>query len=104
MLCKEQGITVAGVCAAYEIFVTQKVNKRLDYMGKVITMVFTSFPGASSRDKTRHKNSHNGQVFIPLAVVKRGNQEASRAFWHYFMSFTGALTDNGVSAACFYEV
>lgn len=28
MLCKEQGITVAGVCAAYEIFVSQKVNLR----------------------------------------------------------------------------
>lgn len=26
MLCKEQGITVAGVCAAYEIFVVQKVR------------------------------------------------------------------------------
>ena len=26
MLCKEQGITVAGVCAAYEIFVSQKVS------------------------------------------------------------------------------
>lgn len=25
MLCKEQGITVAGVCAAYELFVIQKV-------------------------------------------------------------------------------
>ncbi|XP_030750187.1 protein O-mannosyl-transferase TMTC3-like [Sitophilus oryzae] len=26
MLCKEQGITVAGVCAAYEIFVVQKIR------------------------------------------------------------------------------
>lgn len=26
MLCKEQGITVAGVCAAYEVFVVQKVR------------------------------------------------------------------------------
>lgn len=26
MLCKEQGITVAGVCAAYELFVIQKVR------------------------------------------------------------------------------
>lgn len=26
MLCKEQGITVAGVCAAYELFVVQKVR------------------------------------------------------------------------------
>ncbi|XP_050298329.1 protein O-mannosyl-transferase Tmtc3-like [Anthonomus grandis grandis] len=26
MLCKEQGITIAGVCAAYEIFVVQKVK------------------------------------------------------------------------------
>lgn len=25
MLCKEQGITVTGVCAVYEIFVVQKV-------------------------------------------------------------------------------
>ncbi|XP_076274309.1 protein O-mannosyl-transferase Tmtc3-like [Rhynchophorus ferrugineus] len=26
MLCKEQGITIAGVCAAYEIFVVQKIR------------------------------------------------------------------------------
>lgn len=26
MLCKEQGITVTGVCAVYEIFVAQKVS------------------------------------------------------------------------------
>lgn len=26
MLCKEQGITIAGVCALYEVFVAQKVN------------------------------------------------------------------------------
>lgn len=25
MLCKEQGITVCGICAIYEIFVVQKV-------------------------------------------------------------------------------
>lgn len=26
MLCKEQGITIAGVCALYEVFVAQKVK------------------------------------------------------------------------------
>lgn len=26
MLCKEQGITVIGVCCVYEVFVAQKVN------------------------------------------------------------------------------
>lgn len=26
MLCKEQGITVAGVCVLYELFITQKVR------------------------------------------------------------------------------
>lgn len=26
MLCKEQGITICGVCAIYEIFVAQKVS------------------------------------------------------------------------------
>lgn len=25
MLCKEQGITITGICAVYEIFVAQKV-------------------------------------------------------------------------------
>jgi len=25
MLCKEQGITVVGVCAIYEMFISQKV-------------------------------------------------------------------------------
>lgn len=28
MLCKEQGITMAGVCGLYEIFVAQKVRKK----------------------------------------------------------------------------
>lgn len=28
MLCKEQGITICGICAVYEIFVVQKVKKR----------------------------------------------------------------------------
>lgn len=34
MLCKEQGITVTGVCAVYEIFVAQKVSAhfRCDFM------------------------------------------------------------------------
>lgn len=31
MLCKEQGITVAGVCAAYEIFVAQKVYNEINF-------------------------------------------------------------------------
>lgn len=26
MLCKEQGITITGVCAVYEVFVVQKVR------------------------------------------------------------------------------
>jgi hypothetical protein len=26
MLCKEQGITIAGVCVLYEVFVAQKVK------------------------------------------------------------------------------
>lgn len=25
MLCKEQGITITGICAIYEIFIAQKV-------------------------------------------------------------------------------
>ena len=29
MLCKEQGITITGVCAIYEIFVAQKVCTRV---------------------------------------------------------------------------
>jgi hypothetical protein len=29
MLCKEQGITVLGVCTVYEIFISQKVRLRL---------------------------------------------------------------------------
>lgn len=29
MLCKEQGITICGICAVYEIFVVQKVIKKV---------------------------------------------------------------------------
>lgn len=28
MLCKEQGITICGICAVYEIFIVQKVRER----------------------------------------------------------------------------
>jgi hypothetical protein len=66
--------------------------------------LFTTFSGASSRDKTRRKGGHNGQVFVPLTVVKRSDQEAARPLGHYFMSFTGALADNGLTVAGFYEV
>lgn len=30
MLCKEQGITICGICAVYEIFVVQKVKRLFD--------------------------------------------------------------------------
>ena len=30
MLCKEQGITVIGVCCVYEVFVAQKVRMKLE--------------------------------------------------------------------------
>jgi hypothetical protein len=29
MLCKEQGITVTGICAVYELIVAQKVSVQL---------------------------------------------------------------------------
>lgn len=28
MLCKEQGITITGICAIYEIFIAQKVKHK----------------------------------------------------------------------------
>lgn len=31
MLCKEQGITIAGVCGLYEVFVAQKVKLAYKY-------------------------------------------------------------------------
>ncbi|XP_018562802.1 transmembrane and TPR repeat-containing protein CG4050-like [Anoplophora glabripennis] len=40
MLCKEQGITVAGVCAAYEIFVAQKI--RLPEMKYILKSAITA--------------------------------------------------------------
>jgi hypothetical protein len=31
MLCKEQGITITGICAVYELIVAQKVNVSLSF-------------------------------------------------------------------------
>lgn len=45
MLCKEQGITVAGVCAAYEIFVAQKVYTQRN---KHFTCVFCAIVSIQS--------------------------------------------------------
>lgn len=32
MLCKEQGITITGICVVYELFVAQKVCSQLTYL------------------------------------------------------------------------
>lgn len=36
MLCKEQGITIAGVCALYEVFVAQKVKLVYKYFNSAL--------------------------------------------------------------------
>lgn len=42
MLCKEQGITVTGVCAVYELFVAQKVSD-IPVMDVLILLIFQRF-------------------------------------------------------------
>ncbi|XP_057659425.1 protein O-mannosyl-transferase Tmtc3-like [Diorhabda carinulata] len=52
MLCKEQGITVAGVCAAYEIFVAQKVRlPELKYMLKTAIISKSPYPWSGKATK-----------------------------------------------------
>lgn len=54
MLCKEQGITITGVCAAYEIFVSQKIRlAELKYMIKPFISTKSSyhFPWSSEATK-----------------------------------------------------
>ncbi|CAG9836177.1 unnamed protein product [Diabrotica balteata] len=52
MLCKEQGITVAGVCAAYEIFVAQKIRlPELKYMLKTAIISKSSYPWSGKATK-----------------------------------------------------
>lgn len=51
MLCKEQGITVTGICAVYELFVVQKVRTRFYCIHKFFLFVFRFsffFPFSSS--------------------------------------------------------
>ena len=44
MLCKEQGITVVGVCCVYDVFVAKKVNHvTYCYFTSVTILVFTRF-------------------------------------------------------------
>ncbi|KAG5866812.1 hypothetical protein JTB14_002095 [Gonioctena quinquepunctata] len=52
MLCKEQGITVAGVCATYEIFVAQKVRlPELKYMLKTAIISKSPYPWSGKATK-----------------------------------------------------
>lgn len=45
MLCKEQGITICGICAVYEIFVVQKVSeiKRRIFLHKKVLALHSQF-------------------------------------------------------------
>ncbi|XP_074026010.1 protein O-mannosyl-transferase Tmtc3 isoform X2 [Leptinotarsa decemlineata] len=52
MLCKEQGITVAGVCAAYEIFFAQKVRlPELKYMLRTAIISKSPYPWSGKATK-----------------------------------------------------
>lgn len=54
MLCKEQGITVAGVCAAYEVFVVQKIRlPEIKCMLKLAVSAKTSYHFPWSTEATK---------------------------------------------------
>lgn len=66
MLCKEQGITVAGVCAAYEIFVVQKFRlPELKYILKWAVTAKTSYHFPWSNEATKRL----AIIFITTATL-----------------------------------
>lgn len=57
MLCKEQGITICGICAVYEIFVVQKVKRRDIPASKLLLKLhsFLSLNHIKSGSHQRHQ-------------------------------------------------
>lgn len=64
MLCKEQGITILGVCFAYELFVTQKVSLVPTFFIKSNTQFFLRL--GSSIWSTRCEQPWEGKTLLSL--------------------------------------
>lgn len=47
MLCKEQGITVTGVCAIYEIFVVQRVSFQIKVTFIPVSLFYAKYTARS---------------------------------------------------------
>jgi hypothetical protein len=43
MLCKEQGITITGICAVYELIVAQKVNVLLLFNDELFNVLHFTY-------------------------------------------------------------
>ncbi|VVC41584.1 Hypothetical protein CINCED_3A005366 [Cinara cedri] len=74
MLCKEQGITIAGVCALYEIFVAQKIRPKdlvNSFKLSVVANSQTVTNGGSGSPKTGTGSAWSGVQTIPSDAVKR---------------------------------
>ncbi|XP_050529637.1 protein O-mannosyl-transferase Tmtc3 [Daktulosphaira vitifoliae] len=73
MLCKEQGITVAGVCALYEIFVAQKIRPKDLLNSFKLSVASNNSPSSSPKTTANSNNNNNGSLLqaIPADAVKR---------------------------------
>jgi hypothetical protein len=71
MLCKEQGITITGICAIYEIFLAQKVSNK----GKF----FITFATTESSSKTQ-LSLLTIQIYILLQDYKTRKALLHRSF------------------------
>ncbi|XP_059617284.1 protein O-mannosyl-transferase Tmtc3 [Phlebotomus argentipes] len=76
MLCKEQGITVTGVCAIYEIFVAQKIRLsdlqqlcRAILGGKSVSLPSGSWPNEASKRLAVLCLSTIGLLFVRLQIM-----------------------------------
>lgn len=63
MLCKEQGITVTGVCAIYEVFVAQKVSVHIFFIPHT-AHVYTTFC-LTSYIWVKSRSSYNVFAYFP---------------------------------------
>lgn len=113
MLCKEQGITICGICAVYEIFVVQKVKRRDIPASKLFPNISLFFyflnylkSGSHQRHQAFDSNGSKWQntIVSDIMVAKRSDASSRCFMFLYFGAAFRSSTYNGLSTTRVHEV